>query len=581
MKPIPVKDVKPDPDQPRKTFIEDEEASFIESVKLHGILTPIRVRENGKGYVIVAGERRWRAAKAAKLTTIPAVIANAKPEAALVEATVENVVRLDLNPVEEGHAYRRIAESIQAEGDLNSFPKVAELVSRPVERVRDRVALTTLSDVAQEKIAAGTIPLTAARVLVDVADASPPLAAALAFAVGTLYHGSALATEPDACLRALASGVYRECERCNGQGVVKGNGKAYTEADEFDDAGEKPCPKKCEDGRVKLTAEGAPEWFAISAASWGSGFDAQAIIEAVGGSDEPDHGKPLTEALEALERAFEKAGPGYYGKPAFGEDVKDAARSYGCLVEFGDNAYITDPQFAAEWATVAVKAHTEKVAKTKAENRGSGGTQDDPFKVEQTDEQKAEAAKQRAAAAKATDEARKLNDDLYAKLAVECHKVKPTADLVKAVGNLILLNGQGWLGHSGLGLIDPKLHTVEEPKRPGGKAKFKYADRDASEVAAFDLLNKATSTDQAFGALLQIVLAAMYADDHATPMSDYRKEGLPSLVGWGVGVGMNEDKHPRHKRASKAYTDAYGTLAKFAAKIVPAKLKKNARGAFS
>lgn len=103
---INLSDIKPNPDQPRRDFNNTSLDELSKSIKEKGVITPITVRESNKGYEIIAGERRWRAAKKAKLKSIPAYILNIGDEAEMMEvALIENIQREDLNPIEEAEGY--------------------------------------------------------------------------------------------------------------------------------------------------------------------------------------------------------------------------------------------------------------------------------------------------------------------------------------------------------------------------------------------------------------------------------------------------------------------------------------------
>ena len=103
---INLSDIKPNPDQPRRDFNNTSLGELSKSIKEKGVITPITVRESNKGYEIIAGERRWRAAKKAKLKSIPAYILNIGDEAEMMEvALIENIQREDLNPIEEAEGY--------------------------------------------------------------------------------------------------------------------------------------------------------------------------------------------------------------------------------------------------------------------------------------------------------------------------------------------------------------------------------------------------------------------------------------------------------------------------------------------
>ena len=108
---LPLHKVEPNRSQPRQDFDEEELAALAESVSVHGIIQPLTVRELRSGYYqIIAGERRWRAARMAGLTEVPAVIIEADDKKAMELALIENLQRQDLNPVEEALGYQSLME---------------------------------------------------------------------------------------------------------------------------------------------------------------------------------------------------------------------------------------------------------------------------------------------------------------------------------------------------------------------------------------------------------------------------------------------------------------------------------------
>ena len=108
---LPIYKVEPNPDQPRQDFDEEELQALAESIEIHGVIQPLTVREVKNGYYqIIAGERRWRAARKANLMEIPAVIIEADDKKAMELALIENLQRQDLNPVEEALGYRSLME---------------------------------------------------------------------------------------------------------------------------------------------------------------------------------------------------------------------------------------------------------------------------------------------------------------------------------------------------------------------------------------------------------------------------------------------------------------------------------------
>jgi len=103
---IKVKDIRPNPNQPRRDFNSRALNELSTSIKAKGLITPITIRELDKGYEILAGERRWRASKIAKLKSIPAYVLNIDSAAEMMEvALIENIQRQDLNPIEEAEGY--------------------------------------------------------------------------------------------------------------------------------------------------------------------------------------------------------------------------------------------------------------------------------------------------------------------------------------------------------------------------------------------------------------------------------------------------------------------------------------------
>ena len=108
---LPIHKVEPNPNQPRRDFDEEELEALAESITVHGIIQPLTVRELSSGYYqIIAGERRWRAARMAKLLEVPVVVVEADDKKAMELALIENLQRQDLNPVEEALGYQSLMD---------------------------------------------------------------------------------------------------------------------------------------------------------------------------------------------------------------------------------------------------------------------------------------------------------------------------------------------------------------------------------------------------------------------------------------------------------------------------------------
>jgi len=144
--------ISPNPFQPRRDFAGPEFDELVASVRRHGVLQPVMVRPKGAGYELVAGERRWRAAKDAGLVTIPAVVKDVADREMLEIALIENLKRADLNPIERAMAYRRLSEEFQLTQD-----QVGEAVGASRSAVANTVRLLDLPAAVQASIGQGRI----------------------------------------------------------------------------------------------------------------------------------------------------------------------------------------------------------------------------------------------------------------------------------------------------------------------------------------------------------------------------------------------------------------------------------------
>src|SRR5579875_3179190 len=150
---IPIELVSPNPHQPRQAFDEESILALAESIKLQGVLQPVLVRPiPGGTYELIAGERRWRAAKLAELEMIPAIVRRHDDAASLELALVENMVREDLNPVEEARACAALTEELGLTRE-----QVGRRVGKSRVAVSNLVRLLDLPDEALELIAAGEL----------------------------------------------------------------------------------------------------------------------------------------------------------------------------------------------------------------------------------------------------------------------------------------------------------------------------------------------------------------------------------------------------------------------------------------
>ena len=149
--------------QPRTSFDQKKLEELAESIKKHGVIQPVLVRKDGKGFELVAGERRFRAAKLAKLKKIPVVVSNISDVQSLEIAILENIQREDLNPLEVAKGYQRLKDEFGYTQEA-----VAKSVGKPRSSVANSLRLLTLSPKIQDEIDKGAISEVHAKVLLSV-----------------------------------------------------------------------------------------------------------------------------------------------------------------------------------------------------------------------------------------------------------------------------------------------------------------------------------------------------------------------------------------------------------------------------
>lgn len=157
--------VEPNRDQPRKNFDEDALLELAESIKQFGLLQPILVQERDGYYEIIAGERRWRAAKIAGLKEVPVIIKNLTDQEIVEISLIENIQREDLNPIEEAQAYKRLLNEFHLKQD-----EVAERVSKSRTAVTNSMRLLKLCDEVQQMVVNEMITTGHARALLSIED---------------------------------------------------------------------------------------------------------------------------------------------------------------------------------------------------------------------------------------------------------------------------------------------------------------------------------------------------------------------------------------------------------------------------
>lgn len=163
---IPVADIHPNPDQPRRHFAEESLAELAASIKRHGVIQPIVVRPHDGGYQIVAGERRWRAAQRAPIHEIPAIIRAFSDAETLEVALLENIQRQDLNPIEEAETYRRLCDEFG-----HSAAMLAEMVHKSRSHVANMMRLLELPPAIRDLVVEDKLSMGHARALLGSQDA--------------------------------------------------------------------------------------------------------------------------------------------------------------------------------------------------------------------------------------------------------------------------------------------------------------------------------------------------------------------------------------------------------------------------
>ena len=161
---LPIHRVEPNPNQPRRDFDEEELQALADSIATHGVVQPLTVRELPSGYYqIIAGERRWRAARIAGLNEVPAVIIEADDKKAMELALIENLQRQDLNPVEEALGYQTLMEDYGLTQE-----ETAKRVGKSRPAVANALRLLSLCPEVLEKLRSGELTAGHARAVLSV-----------------------------------------------------------------------------------------------------------------------------------------------------------------------------------------------------------------------------------------------------------------------------------------------------------------------------------------------------------------------------------------------------------------------------
>lgn len=162
---VKISKVEPNKNQPRKQFDEDSLLELADSIKLYGVLQPLLVLNKGNYYEIIAGERRWRAAKLAGIKEIPVIIREYTEREIVEISLIENIQRENLNPIEEAIAYKRLLEDFNLKQD-----EIAERVSKSRTAVTNSIRLLKLDEKVQQMLIDEMISTGHARALLAITD---------------------------------------------------------------------------------------------------------------------------------------------------------------------------------------------------------------------------------------------------------------------------------------------------------------------------------------------------------------------------------------------------------------------------
>ncbi len=485
---VPLAQIKPSEGfNPRNDFDEEQLAELVASVKRHGIITPLTLAPDGDGgFTIVAGERRYRAAKAAKLREVPAQVREANGEA-LTLAVAENVVRADLNPLEEARAYRRLVDE---QGDA---AKVAKFVGKREKLIGERLDLLRLPHDAQALLAARAFRSPAAPMLVQIAEEEALLG--------------------DLCATWLAERPHESPAFPADAGEVVDDVLAATWQDDY---GEQLHPVAYSVGGYPgpiLPTESRTDRLAAIVAKLGQ----RGAVVAAAYGDLPQ----IVHASEYDWTARQEEEQRQRECFALTDADADAARAFGCLLEIPapdgqrDHAYVTDAEWLADRLVQKIATHAEAKAERKQAERSerqSAGA-DDPAREARRQE------RERQYEARVSGHARNL--DLGAALAR--WEPKLDTEAVKLLGSLVLL-------HYGKAAAWAHRLCVEQPTTANkqGKVTVRYprgaqAERQLHEQATAALM-RARTPEAALGVVLRLLVAQRLADTDGLPNAD--RQGL-------------------------------------------------------
>lgn len=471
---------------PRGDFNGDALAQLTASVKMHGVIQPLLVRPDGDGYVLVAGERRLRAARDAKLATVPCVV---REGAGLIEAITENVHRDNLDPVEEARAFgRAVKEGKTVRG-------VATALALPERFVKERLALLALPDDVLGAIQRGQLTLGRAAALVK------------------LGHP------------ALASAIVRY--------AVNDPDNPYDDHSAWDPDSEQDVAYVAEHAIRSSAGDG------VDTGVYVGSFDSYDKLLAWLGSDDADRVWAAVEpGLVGLPPTYGGGGFSWWsskhGNPLqLEKDALDAATAFGCVLQLGRQAWITDKAWLVDRLVQQAEAWSKKRqpeirAAKKAGKVNEAGEYVAPERPSHGQERGEAAAEKAAETRKQAAEDRPLaiedNAALGKLLPKKLGQPKVTTDAVK-LAVLLVFHEYGEQFASTLRYVDDRFQRRETTKR-GEKLVIEGSKRECQQLLA-EWLSEARTTEDWLGKLTVALAAARYADSRV--VSESQRIGHPTF----------------------------------------------------
>jgi ParB family chromosome partitioning protein len=438
---------------PRTDFDEGSLSELEASIRQTGLVTALTVRPNGEGYVLIAGQRRLIAAKRAGLTAVPVLVREGSD--ALAAAVAENLIRADLDPIEEANALARLAEAEK----LATNKQLAERVGKSSAYVSERLRLLALPEAVQVQVAAGKVPVAAERELRKAAKVSSAIAecACKLVARGEI-EGRDLLERFDEVLHAVAESNLRQR------------------------------PPMVEVGRGAMLSQ---------------------LVS------DPEQHKALAERIAATSPYRAEDDPYLH----LAEAEVDAARAAGRLLEYevdhggwtSSVAYLCDTELAADLALRTVERLEKEAAEQAKEITGEARSNGAVESSEQVQERvSTERREGREKARKDATKARSFNLDLGRKLLARrgaASRKEHSLARARALAEIVLADNPN-LAARGLRLVLPQLQEVETKTLKSGESRETVSYRDAGECE--DYLRKRIS---------EALIAAQTADERELAQS--------------------------------------------------------------